>query len=88
MKDRTLVSLMAEGANRNPAGLCTGRFRPDIVTKTLSYATLTPGMEILVDGKTLVIVSVGKPCHPECPLHQSGVFCQLKSNCAFGREKE
>ena len=88
MKDGSLISLMDAGACGGSEGFCPGRFKADIVTKGLSYETLRPGMEIVINGSRLGIVSVGKPCHPDCPLCQRGVFCALKSNCAYGREKE
>lgn len=79
------VSLVADDVVRDPEGLCSARYHADIVTHGLDYDTLAVGDTVICEGKTLIITAVGKRCHAECALVQSGRVCQLKHRCAFAQ---
>lgn len=78
-----MLSLMAADAVRDPEGLCSARFRADILTTDVDYESLRAGDVVHVDGRALTITRVGKSCHPECALVRQGKLCGLKNNCAF-----
>lgn len=88
MRDNTRISLMAAGLIRDPEGLCSMKFRADYETVDIDYSTLKPGDIVREGGRTIVITDVGKRCYPDCHLFQTGRTCQLKKNCAFGRDAE
>jgi len=81
----SLLSAEAEEETTALGGLCTARFRANIVTRGLDYAALKPGMRLTVGSSELEIIRVGKPCYEACALSRSAERCDLLRSCAFAR---
>lgn len=78
------ISLTGEEVLREIAdldGLCTKRFRADLVTEGLDYASLVPGTRLRAGEAVLEISSVGKRCFSECALEKKP--CALGRGCVF-----
>ncbi len=90
-KDRSGVSLMASEIAEDIKkidGLCTKKFKADILTDDIDYTDLKTGDILDIDGKKIKLTKVGKPCFPECPLPKDQKPCILNRNVAFGEYVE
>jgi len=68
-------------------GLCTKRFRADILTTGIDYAALNIGDRFIVGGQNFVVTRK-KGCHEECELRKSGEYCPLRNGALFAYIEE
>lgn len=80
------ISLMEESMVnyiKGQDGLCFEKFHADIITKDIDYSKLKVGDKLVIDGKKIKIVKVGKQCFKECNHHSKP--CLLSKNVAFAK---
>ena len=80
-KTRQLSLLLAEDRRwldaYNGQGLCTGRFRENILLDGISPQAVVPGARFTI-GEAVIEISAGvKHCFKECPLFSRGRQCVL-----------
>lgn len=82
--ERAISLLAAEALPLLPRfdGLCTGKFRGDIITEGLDFSALSVGTRLAVGGG-VVRITAKKSCYDQCPLRQLGETCPLPESCAF-----
>lgn len=68
-------------------GLCTKRFRADILTTGIDYAALNIG-DIFMIGEQSLVVTRKKGCYEECELRKSGESCPLRNGALFAYIEE
>lgn len=80
---RQVTDLQAWPPPEHRKGLCTLKFRANLIALPLDETpTLNEGDSVLVGDVTLRI-NTKKPCYDQCPLVASGDTCALKDNVYF-----
>jgi hypothetical protein len=73
-----------EMAKMGYSGLCMKRFHANTTMPANTFDSLKIHDIIIIDGRKLKIVQIGKKCFDGCQLLLDNVYCPLKSGCAFG----
>ena len=86
--DRQLSLLLTDKPGKLPEqkskGLCSNRFRENLLLTGLSPDALRPG-QCLCAGDAVIEITGRKSCHDECDLYKAGKPCPLAGRCLFAR---
>lgn len=89
-KDRQLAILLESDRksideNYSDKGLCTRRFRENILIKGFDLKQLVSHTKLRIGESKIKITSVGKRCFDECELIKDEKYCPLKNGTLFGK---
>jgi MOSC domain-containing protein YiiM len=79
-----ILGTAADGA-READGLCSDRFRPNLLIEGFQRDSSLVGHRLLIGDAVLEIESVGKDCYPECPAFARAGPCALARGAVFAK---
>lgn len=74
--------------NYRNIGLCTRRFKENILIEYFDSSQLSPHTRLKVGESKIEITSVGKKCFKECEIVINKEFCPLKEGTLFAKVVE
>jgi MOSC domain-containing protein YiiM len=82
----SLITVEAQTALcEGEAGLCTGRYKANIVLDSISVDELEPGKQFRAGDAAFEITGAKKNCYEECNLPQNGKRCRISGKHLFAK---